>query len=88
MTRLQVLAAGALLLAAAPLCCLSSSATIAFATLPDRVPVNIDDAQVVTLEGNLHPLARGEFEVGAVPAETRLNHMMLLLKPSDRKSVV
>jgi pseudomonalisin len=81
-TRLQVLAAGVLLLAAAQLYCLSSTAVIASAGLPDRVPVHIDDAQVVTLEGNLHPLARGEFEVGVVPADTRLNRMMLLLKPS------
>jgi subtilase family serine protease len=46
------------------------------------VPSRIDEAQVVTLEGNVSPLARAEFEVSVAPADTRLDRMMLLLKPS------
>ena len=42
----------------------------------------IDETQVVTLEGNVHPLARAEFDQGPVNPETRLERMVLLLKPS------
>ena len=48
---------------------------------PNRIgPIN--EAQVVTLQGNRHPLAREEFDRGAVGAETRLERMVLLLEPS------
>ncbi len=42
----------------------------------------IDDAQAVTLEGNVHPLARAEFDQGVLGLETRLERMVLLLKLS------
>ncbi len=42
----------------------------------------IDETQVVTLEGNVHPLARAEFDQGTADAGTRLERMVLLLKPS------
>ena len=42
----------------------------------------IDETQVVTLEGNVHPLARAEFDQGPVNPDTRLERMVLLLKPS------
>jgi subtilase family serine protease len=42
----------------------------------------IDDAQVVTLLGNVHPLAREEFDRGPADAETELGRMMLELDPS------
>jgi pseudomonalisin len=52
-----------------------------------QAPVNrivrpIDEAQVVTLLGNVHPLARAEFDQGVVRAETRLERMVLELEPS------
>jgi subtilase family serine protease len=74
--------AGALLLAAANLCALTPAASTAPRSQTDRILSRIDEAQVVTLQGNMHPLARAEFEVGAAPAETRLERMMLLLQPS------
>jgi subtilase family serine protease len=36
----------------------------------------------VTLQGNVHPLARAEFDEGAVNPNTQLDRMLLLLKPS------
>jgi subtilase family serine protease len=42
----------------------------------------IDEAQLVTLMGNVHPLAREEFDQGVVAAETRLESMVLELEPS------
>ncbi|MGC1463244.1 MAG: S53 family peptidase [Terracidiphilus sp.] len=47
-----------------------------------RPPVFIDGTQAVTLSGNVHPLARPEFDQGQVSAETRMDRMILLLKPS------
>jgi subtilase family serine protease len=40
------------------------------------------ETQVITLEGNVHPLARAEFDQGVVNTDTRLERMVLLLKPS------
>ncbi len=39
-------------------------------------------SQTVTLEGNVHPLARSEYDLGIVDASTQLRRMVLLLKPS------
>jgi pseudomonalisin len=48
----------------------------------NRVAARIDDAQVTTLQGNVHPMARGDFDQGLVNAETPLEHMVLQLEPS------
>jgi len=42
----------------------------------------IDEAQSVVLAGNVHPLARPEFDEGPASADTKLNRMLLLLAPS------
>jgi subtilase family serine protease len=47
-----------------------------------RIAGAIDESNVVTLTGNVHPLARPEFDRGAVSAETRLERMVLVLAPS------
>jgi uncharacterized membrane protein len=47
-----------------------------------RITGPIDEAQAVTLYGNVHPLARAEFDAGAVSAETPLQRMVLELEPS------
>jgi subtilase family serine protease len=66
--------AGALALAAAVPCALAQPA--------NRIPARIDESQVVTLWGNVHPLARAEFDQGEAAPELRLDRMLLLLKPS------
>jgi pseudomonalisin len=48
----------------------------------NRIAGPIDDGQVVTLSGNVHPMARGEFDLGAVADETVLERMVLELEPS------
>ena len=48
----------------------------------NRVAARIDEAQVTTLQGNVHPMARGDFDQGLVNAETPLEHMVLQLEPS------
>jgi subtilase family serine protease len=42
----------------------------------------LDESRLVTLTGNIHPLARAEFDFGPVDAETRLDRMILELQPS------
>ncbi len=75
MVRFHLYFTGAVALAAWCVC--------ALAQLPaDRVVGRIDEVQVATLEGNVHPLARPEFDLGAVAGETRLERLVLVLKPS------
>ena len=40
----------------------------------------IDETQVVTLRGNVHPLAQPMFDLGAAPPDLPMNRMMLVLK--------
>ena len=67
--------AGALALAAAAQCALSQQPV-------NRIAARIDETRVVALWGNVHPLAQPEFDQGAAAPDLRLDHMMLLLKPS------
>src|SRR6266571_5278582 len=50
------------------------------ATVPARLTQAIDDTQLVRLQGNVHPLARPEFDQGAVADSTPMNRMLLLLQ--------
>src|SRR5271166_759732 len=64
-------------------------AGIASAQTPDhrsvrpsvRVTGVVDDRAIVARPGNVHPLARAEFDTGLAPSETRMDRMILLLKP-------
>ena len=46
----------------------------------DRILGAIDDARTAPLPGNRHPLARAEYDLGAVAPETRLERMILVLQ--------
>src|SRR5579859_605921 len=48
-----------------------------------RVVEAVDDARRTTLRGNVHPLARAEFDRGAVADSQPMNRILLLLKRSD-----
>ena len=75
MVSTHLLLAGALALTAANSCALAQAPAA-------RLRKPIDEAQVVTPAGNVHPLARAEFDLGAVGGETRLDRILLFLKPS------
>jgi hypothetical protein len=45
----------------------------------------IDEAQLTTLKGNTHPLARPQFDIGAAPLNLPLNRMLLVLKRSPEQ---
>jgi subtilase family serine protease len=42
----------------------------------------IDETQLTTLKGNVHPLARPEFDLGTAPASLPMERMLLVLKRS------
>jgi len=50
--------------------------------VPARITQAIDETQLVRLRGNVHPLARPEFDQGAVPDSTPAKRMLLLLQRS------
>ena len=84
--RLSISLAGALLLAAAALS--SPALTSPAQPHPSRaVPIAeaLDEAHAVTLLGNTHPLARPEFDLGLAAPDTRLDRILLLLKPSPAR---
>jgi len=57
-------------------------APVNWLAVPSRIAGPIDESRLVTLEGNVHPLARAEFDRGLVSAETELGRMVLVLEPS------
>jgi len=48
-----------------------------------RVTEAVDDARRTTLRGNVHPLARAEFDRGTVAESQPMNRILLLLKRSN-----
>jgi subtilase family serine protease len=78
--------ASALLLAG---CCgnLRVVAPPANAPLPVAGAANpIDESRMITLHGNVHPLARPEFDQGLVNPATRLDRMLLVLNSSSEQN--
>ncbi|HET9402393.1 MAG TPA: protease pro-enzyme activation domain-containing protein, partial [Candidatus Acidoferrales bacterium] len=55
------------------------------ASIRQRITQKIDERQMTTLRGNVHPMAKAEFDHGAAPADLELNRMMLLLKRSPEQ---
>jgi len=53
--------------------------------VPARITQAIDETQLVRLKGNVHPLARPEFDQGAVADSTPMNRMLLLLQRSPEQ---
>jgi len=55
--------------------------------VPLRITQAIDETQLVRLKGNVHPLARPEFDQGAVEDWQPMNRMLLLLQRSPEQQV-
>jgi subtilase family serine protease len=60
----------------------SASAAPQSAAVPARITQAIDETQLVTLKGNVHPLVRAAFDQGAVVDSMPMNRMLLMLKRS------
>ncbi len=58
------------------------AATSSAPTAPAARITPINETQTVTLTGNVHPLARPEFDQGPLDPSTPLDRMLLVLKPS------
>src|SRR5260221_300141 len=57
--------------------------------IPARITQAVDENNLVVLKGNVHPLARAEFDQGAVADEQPLNCMLLTLQRSaDQESAL
>jgi len=52
-----------------------------------RVTQPIDEKRSVALPGNVHPLARAEFDRGPAPLDLKLNRMLLVLKRAPEQEV-
>lgn len=52
---------------------------------PPLVTQSVNDAQRTTLRGNVHPLARSEFDRGEAPAGLPLDRMLIVLKRSPQQ---
>jgi subtilase family serine protease len=57
----------------------------AFAQAVARVTENVDNANHITLTGNVHPLARSAFDRGAVDNALPLKRVLMLLKRGDHQ---
>jgi hypothetical protein len=60
----------------------SASAIPQAAAVPARITQAIDETQLVTLKGNVHPLVRAAFDQGPVDGSMPMNRMLLMLKRS------
>jgi subtilase family serine protease len=50
-----------------------------------RIVQAVDDSQLTLLKGNIHPLARPQFDRGAAPANLPMDRMLLVLKRSPQQ---
>jgi Pro-kumamolisin, activation domain/Bacterial Ig-like domain (group 3) len=49
----------------------------------------IDETKIVTLHGNVHPLAQPRYDIGAVPGSIAANRILLLLnRPAEREAAL
>jgi len=47
----------------------------------DRITIPVDDRETVARTGNMHPLARAEFDTGLASPDYRMTRMVLVLQP-------
>jgi hypothetical protein len=71
-----------ILLAAATLLLIPSLTPAQTSNVQPRITAAIDEANLTTLRGNTHPLARPEFDRGPAPASLPMERMLLVLKRS------
>ena len=76
-----------LFVAVALFCALEAvaSAQVRLPVPQSRIVQTVDDSRRTTLTGNTHPLARAEFDRGALADETPLHRMQLVLQRSSQQ---
>src|SRR6266568_9392504 len=63
----------------------SPSSIVQTPAVAARITQAIDETQLVRLKGNVHPLARPEFDQGLVSDAAPMNRMLLLLQRSPEQ---
>ncbi len=63
----------------------AQSAALQTANIPARITSAVDETNRVKVRGNVHPLARAEFDRGVAPAELPMQRMLLVLKRSGEQ---
>src|SRR6266849_463237 len=63
----------------------AQSAALQTRDIPTRITSAVDETKRVSLRGNVHPLARAEFDRGVAPAELPMQRMLLVLKRSSEQ---
>src|SRR5438105_11230031 len=59
--------------------------TLSFGVQPDRISAPLTAGQVVALRGNVHGMARAQFDQGRVDSATRMVGVSLVFKPSAQQ---
>src|SRR5580704_460339 len=69
--------------------------TLSAAALRAQIPAKplitepVDETKLVTLRGNVHPLAQARYDAGAVPDSAAANRILLLLnRPAEREAAL
>src|SRR5690349_6055435 len=57
--------------------------SLAAAAPPNRITRPVDARRVAPLRGGVHRLAQATFDSGAVDPTTRLDHVMVMIRPSS-----
>src|ERR1700738_1473462 len=63
----------------------AQSAALQTRDIPARITSAVDETKRVSLPGNVHPLARAEFDRGVAPAELPMQRLLLVLKRSTEQ---
>jgi subtilase family serine protease len=63
----------------------TAQSTATPSAVPARITQAIDETQLVRLKGNVHPLARAEFDQGVVSDASPMKRMMLVLQRSPEQ---
>src|ERR1019366_2623334 len=75
-----------LLISLCPIWPLASTPAFAqSAAVEPRITKAVDESQVTTLRGNVHPLARPEFDRGPAPPDLPMQRMLLVLQRSPEQ---
>src|SRR5215470_2968821 len=82
-SAIEKLQAFCVIAAAAAFCALAFAPRASAQTPKRLVTQAVDDHELATLKGNVHPLARAEFDRGIVDDNEAMNRILLLLKRSD-----
>ncbi len=63
------------------------ASSLCFAAQPDRITGPIDSSQMVPLKGNVHPLAKPQFDQGPVEDSLQFGYVTLVVAPSPSQEL-